>query len=85
MVRILEPGAADTSSVNIGTVVHLESEEGEALEPITILGVWDADLDRRIFASGSELAQKILGKSPGDSVITDEGSSIITRIEAWKG
>lgn len=82
-VRILEPGAADTATVNIGTVVHLEDEDGTALEPITILGAWDADLDRRIFANGSELAQRILGSAPGDTVEVDDVSATITRIEAW--
>jgi transcription elongation factor GreA len=85
LVRILEPGAADTSEVNIGTVIHLEGEDGEALEPITILGVWDADLDRRIFANGSEFAQRMLGRTPGDIVEVDDCSATITRIEAWKG
>ena len=84
-VRILEPGAADTSSVNIGTVIHLEGVDGEALEPVTILGMWDADLDRRIFANGSDLAQRILGRKPGDVVEIDDISATITRIEAWKG
>ena len=84
-VRILEPGAADASSVNIGTVVHLEGEDGQELEPITILGAWDADLERRIFANGSELAQRMIGKSTGDAVDIGEGSAIITRIEAWQG
>jgi len=84
-VRILEPGAADTSTVNIGTVIHLENEDGEALEPVTILGMWDADLDRRIFANGSDLAQRMLGRTPGDVVEIDDGSATITRIEAWNG
>jgi transcription elongation factor GreA len=84
-VRILEPGAADVSTVNIGTVVHFEGEDGKTLEPITILGVWDADLDRRIFANGSELAQRMLGKSTGDTVEIDDASATITRIEAWQG
>jgi transcription elongation factor GreA len=84
VVRLLEPGAADASSVNIGTVIHLEDEDGEALAPITILGEWDADLDRRIFANGSELAQRMLGRTPGEVVEIDEGSATITRIEAWK-
>lgn len=52
---------------------------------MTILGVWDADLDRRIFANGSDLAQRLLGKSPGEVVEIDGGSATITRIEAWNG
>ena len=85
VVRILEPGAADTSTVNIGTVIHLKSADGKPLRPITILGIWDSDLDRRIFASGSDLAQRMLGKSAGDVVEIDDGSATITRIEAWNG
>jgi transcription elongation factor GreA len=84
-VRILEPGAADTSAVNIGTVIHFESEDGTPIEPMTILGAWDADLDRRIYANGSGLAQRLLGRREGDEVELEEGTAIITRIEAWKG
>ena len=60
-VRILEPGSANTSQVNIGTMVHLADSTGTELPPITILGDWDADIDRRIFAAGSELAQGLPG------------------------
>jgi transcription elongation factor GreA len=85
MVRILEPGTADVSAVNIGTVVFLEDKDGNQLEPITILGAWDANLERRIFADGSDLAQRMLGRKPGDEVEIDDGSATITRIEAWNG
>jgi transcription elongation factor GreA len=85
VVRILEPGAADTSAVNIGTLIHLETASGEPLEPVTILGAWDADLDRRIFANGSGLAQRLLGSTVGEEVEVVEGLATITRIEAWTG
>jgi len=85
VVRILEPGAADSSSVNIGTVIHFAAENGESLVPITILGAWDADLDRRIFANGSDLAQRLMGHSIGDQVEVEEGAATITGIEAWQG
>ena len=85
VVRILEPGAADTSTVNLGTLIHLEAKSGEPLEPVTILGVWDADLERRIYANGSDLAQRMLGSTVGDTVEVEEGPAIITRIEAWTG
>jgi transcription elongation factor GreA len=84
-VRIVEPGSTDASTVNIGTVIHLEDEDGNPLEPITILGAWDADLERRIFANGSELAQRMLGRAVGEEVEIDDGSAIITRIEPWNG
>ena len=84
VVRVLEPGSADTSTVNIGTVVFFEEEEGDAPAPITILGAWDADPDRRIFANGAEVAQRLLGRAPGDEVELAEQSATIARIEAWK-
>jgi transcription elongation GreA/GreB family factor len=83
MVRALTPGAADTSRVNIGTVVRLESPAGSDLPPITILGSWDADVGRRIFANGSELAQRLLGCSVGDEVEVDGVRATISGIEAW--
>jgi transcription elongation factor GreA len=85
VVRILEPGAADTSTVNIGTTIHLAPEAGEPIQPITILGAWDADLERRIFANGSELAQRLMGCTVGDQVEVDDRTATITAIEAWAG
>ncbi|HSO22614.1 MAG TPA: GreA/GreB family elongation factor [Chondromyces sp.] len=82
-VRILEPGAADTSTVNIGTVVYFDPLDGREVPPITILGAWDADLDRRIFANGSGLAQRLLGRTVGDEVEIEEGTVTIAKITAW--
>ena len=80
-VRILEPGKADTSKVNIGTVVLFD---GDA-EPLTILGVWDADVDRRVFANGSGLAEGLLGCAVGDEVEVEGKPVTIASIEAWTG
>jgi transcription elongation factor GreA len=85
VVRILEPGAADTSAVNIGTVVHLEPTDGTKIEPVTILGAWDADLDRRIFANGSDLAQGLLGLEVGEQATVEGVDATITKIEPWQG
>ncbi len=83
VVRILEPGAADNSAINIGTIVHFEDLDGVRVEPLTILGAWDADLERRIFANGSDLAQRLLGRRVGDEAEIEEGTVTIARIEAW--
>ncbi len=80
-VRILEPGRADTSKVNIGTIVHFD---GNA-EPLTILGSWDADVDSRIFANGSGLAESLLGSGVGAEVEVEGETVTIARIEAWQG
>lgn len=85
IVRILSPGAADSSQVNIGTVVHLDGSDGAPLVPVTILGSWDADVERRVFANGSELAQRLIGRRVGDEVEVDGVPAKITRIEAWRG
>ena len=82
-VRTLRPGAADTSRVNIGTVVQLQDSAGTALPPVTILGSWDADVGRRIYANGSELAQRLLGSRVGDEVEVDGQRATISRIDAW--
>ncbi len=84
-VRILDPGAADTSTINIGTVIYFTGKDGAPIEPMTILGAWDADLDQRIYANGSDLAQRLLGCAAGDEVELEEGTATITRIEAWDG
>lgn len=81
-VRVLEPGKADTSKVNIGTVVHFESD---AVPPLTILGSWDADVDQRVFANGSGLAEELLGRSVGDETEVEGKPVIIAKIEAWNG
>ena len=82
VVRVLEPGKADTSKVNIGTVVHFEDD---AVPPLTILGTWDADVDRRIFANGSGLAEALLGRSVGDEAEVEGTAVTIAKIEAWQG
>jgi len=81
IVRILEPGAADTSSVNIGTVVHFEG----GTRPVTILGSWDGDVDHRVYANGAEISQRLLGCTIGDEVEIDGEIARIARIEAWSG
>lgn len=81
-VRVLEPGAADTSRVNIGTVVRFADD---AVPPLTILGAWDADVDRRVFANGSGLAEQLLGRRVGDEVEVEGRTVEIAGIEAWRG
>jgi len=82
-VRVLEPGAADASRVNIATVIHLEREGGETLEPVTILGQWDSDVGRRVYANGTELAEGLLGREVGDTVQIEGVTAQITAIAAW--
>jgi transcription elongation factor GreA-like protein/transcription elongation GreA/GreB family factor len=85
IVRVLEPVAADTSIVNIGTIIHFEDASGNAPEPVTILGAWDADVDRRIFANESEFAERLLGLEVGDSVEIDGVEVKVREINPWTG
>ncbi len=82
-VRIIEPGSADSSQVNIGTVVSLQDLSGNPIEPITILGPWDADVKQRVFASGTELAQGLFGHKVGDTVEVGGAKAKITAIESY--
>jgi transcription elongation factor GreA len=81
-VRILEPGSADTSQVNIGTIVSFDNNK---VEPLTILGAWDADVEGRIFANGSGLAQALLGCRVGDRVEVEGTTATIAAIDPWRG
>ncbi len=82
-VRTLEPGAADPSKVNIGTVVAFDQASGASVESLTILGAWDADLENRIFANGTDLAKSLLGHKVGDTVTVEGTETQIAKIEAW--
>ncbi len=52
---------------------------------MTILGVWDADVDQRIFANGSGLAEALLGCKVGDETEIEGKVVTIASIEAWQG
>jgi transcription elongation GreA/GreB family factor len=79
---------AETSSVNIGTIVKLQA--GEVTEIYTVLGAWDSDPDQRIVSYMSEIGQSLVGQKVGDKVNvrdleTEEESSFeIVEITSWK-
>ena len=79
---------ADTSSVNIGTVVQLRHES--ASENYTILGAWDSDPDNRVVSYMSEIGQSLIGQKVGDTVefrdleSEEERTYEIVEITAWK-
>lgn len=80
---------ADTSSVNIGTVVTLQREGADA-ETYTVLGAWDSDPDQRIVSYMSEIGQALIGRKAGDSVdfrdleTEEEHTYKIVDITSWK-
>ena len=56
---------ADTSTVNIGTIVNLEDDAGKAVK-YTILGAWDTIADENIVSYLSEVGMTLMGAKPGD-------------------
>ena len=56
---------ADTSEVNIGTVVHLEEDGGKAVS-YTILGAWDSIPEENIVSYLSDIGMTLVGAKEGD-------------------
>ena len=79
---------AETSSVNIGTIVKLQAEA--ASEEYTVLGAWDSDPDKLIVSYLSEIGQSLIGQKVGDKVefrdleTEEERTYEIVEIIAWK-
>ena len=82
-------GSAESSQVNIGTVVSLQNTNDGATKTFTVLGAWDSDPDKGILAYLSEVGQALLEQKVGDEVTlpTAEGDREtfkITDIAIWK-
>ena len=56
---------ADTSVVNIGTIVVMKDGSG-GLTNYTILGAWDGDPDKKILSYKSEVGKALIGKKVGE-------------------
>lgn len=80
---------ADTSAVNIGTIVTLQ-REGAGTEQYTVLGAWDSDPEKRIVSYMSEIGQALIGRKVGEGVDfrdleTEEPHTYtVMAVEAWK-
>jgi len=59
--------------VNVGTRVHVKDVETGALESITFLGAWDADLDAGIYSYKAPFSQNFLGHKVGDVIESTHG------------
>ncbi|MCP5536652.1 MAG: GreA/GreB family elongation factor [Akkermansiaceae bacterium] len=64
-VQATDFSGADTSSVNIGTIVHLEDDAGQPVS-YTILGAWDSVAEENIVSYLSEIGMTLMGAKPGD-------------------
>jgi len=88
-VQATDFSTADTSTVNIGTVVHLEDDAGTPVD-YTILGAWDSVPEKNIVSYLAEIGMTLMGAKPGDRMkvrdIETETNRHLTvkKIEAYK-
>ncbi|MEM7386902.1 MAG: GreA/GreB family elongation factor, partial [Verrucomicrobiota bacterium] len=80
--------SADTSQVNVGTVVRVQDEAGKE-EVFTILGAWDTDTEKGIISYLSQMGESLIGHKPGETVSLPAGegdssrTATIVSVEAY--
>ena len=80
-VRVIEPGAVDTSSVRVGTKVLLSN--GDVRREVTILGPWESAPEHGVYSLQSDVAKALIGHARGD-VVTFMGNDYqIDEIRRW--
>jgi len=81
-VRPLEPGTIDTSEARIGTRLRLRSD-ANAERTLTILGPWESKPEEDIVSYESDAAGLVLGRKPGEAIVWDGASYVISAIEPY--
>ena len=72
-----------TDSVAMGTIVDLDTPDGE--KTMTILGAWDSDPDNNVISYLSGMAKALLGVKPGETVDVMGKQMTVKSIAAYKG
>jgi len=80
-VRLIDPAKIDMARVRVGTRVRLEPQGGGDGRTVTILGPYEADPEKGIVSNGSEAAQALLERGPGEAVRFDGAAWTIASIE----
>ncbi len=80
--RILTREDVNAEKVDVGVVVELETENKTTIS-YTLLGPWDADPDRHVLSLDSQLAQSMVGKKVGDTVIIRGKQSVIVNLRNY--
>ncbi|MBZ5589597.1 MAG: GreA/GreB family elongation factor [Acidobacteriia bacterium] len=80
-VRIIDPAKVDTSRVRVGTRVWLRPQLTGARRAIVILGPYEADPEKGVLSHGSEAAQALLERAPGETVRFNGVACIVESIE----
>lgn len=65
--KVLDPDTIPTDKVSIGQKVMLKTPSGGSLD-LTILGVGDGDMNRRVYSYQTPIARQLLGRKPGEKV-----------------
>ncbi|WP_348663481.1 GreA/GreB family elongation factor [Chlamydia vaughanii] len=78
--RVLTKDIVFTDKVGVGCKVSLKDETGNSIE-YSILGQWDADPDNYILSLKSKLAQEMIGKSVGDTLMFQGKNYTISSIQ----
>jgi transcription elongation factor GreA len=80
-VRVIDPATVDFSRVRVGTRVWLRAADSQEELALVILGPYEAEPQRGILSHGSEAAQGLLERAPGDAVGFDGRRWTVERIE----
>ncbi len=81
-VRVITKADIPQDEVGIGSVVELESSTGESIT-YTLLGPYDADIDKAILAFQSKFAQKMIGLKVGDNFNFQNKNYLILTIKSY--
>jgi transcription elongation GreA/GreB family factor len=68
MAKVIAPEDVPTDRVGIGSRVILRHVDGDNCLELTLLGPWDADLDRHIYNYKTPFAQTLTGLTVGQDV-----------------
>lgn len=81
MAKPIAADEIDCSTVSVGCKVMLEDQTGSLAE-YAVLGPWDSDPDHGVISYMAPLAQKLLGRKPGETVELDGRMLTIKEIAA---
>ncbi|GMU23454.1 MAG: transcription elongation factor GreA [Phycisphaerae bacterium] len=75
LARLLTAHDVSTDVVNVGTRVTLVNSDGQQRRSMTILGPWEADVEKGIYNYRAPLCMKLRGLKVGDTVVLDLGGN----------
>ena len=73
--RVTDFTDASKDVISVGSVVEVLQSGAKKTVRYSILGAWDSDPEHNILSYKTPLAQKLLGRKPGDTVETDIGGN----------